>query len=239
MDRAELKNTLREESSSSIKAIHPTFFQEVADYVKELEEEIAEINNPRSVESKMLEDELQSAMTDVEVIFIRRLKKTIVSATTTAFSNRPPQDINKLLPEERRVYDAVLSTINTSRQELLEPILDPQAVGRLKGKNRQIPTAKPTEEIADKNRMSEGPEQDYRELTATTETAMNSREKEAIGKSNINEEFVVVRILENLPTFKAMDNRNYTLRAEDVVVLPALNAKGLVKRNVAQMITNN
>jgi DNA replication factor GINS len=36
-----------------------------------------------------------------------------------------------------------------------------------------------------------------------------------------------------------MDNRNYTLRAEDVVVLPALNAKGLVKRNVAQMITTN
>ena len=60
-----------------------------------------------------------------------------------------------------------------------------------------------------------------------------------VGKSNINEEFVVVRILEDLPTFKAMDNRSYTLRAEDVVVLPALNAKGLVKRNVAQIIPNN
>ena len=60
--------------------------------------------------------------------------------------------------------------------------------------------------------------------------------KDEIGKSNINKEFVVVRILEDLPTFKAMDNRNYTLHAEDVVVLPALNVKGLIKRNVAQII---
>ncbi|QLC49203.1 hypothetical protein HWN40_02435 [Methanolobus zinderi] len=233
MDRTELKNTLREEGSSSIKGIHPDFFEEVAEYVKELEEEIDKINNPRSVESKMLEDELQSAMTDVEVIFIRRLKKTIVTATTTAFSNRPPQDIHKLLPEERRVYDAVLSTINTARQELLEPILDPHAGSKVKEDRK--PSI--TEESAGKNAIAEKSGQG--ETGASPETAMDRQEKEAIGKSNINEEFVVVRILEDLPTFKAMDNRNYTLRAEDVVVLPALNAKGLVKRNVAQMITTN
>ncbi|TGC09671.1 hypothetical protein [Methanolobus halotolerans] len=235
MDRTELKNTLREESSSSIKAIHSDFFQEVAEYVKELEEEIVHIENPRSVESKMLEDELQSAMTDVEVIFIRRLKKTIVSATTTAFSNRASQDINKLLPEERRVYDAVLSTINTARQELLEPILDPQAVSRLR-KSKEESSARDSTDNIDR---PEGPEKGNKGVNIKTETGMDVREKEAIGKSNINEEFVVVRILDNLPTFKAMDNRNYTLRAEDVVVLPALNAKGLVKRNVAQIITTN
>ncbi|MDW7730936.1 MAG: hypothetical protein SCH66_00745 [Methanolobus sp.] len=236
MDRTELKNTLREESSSSIKAIYPDFFREVADYIKELEEEIEKIDNPRSVESKMLEDELQSAMTDVEVIFIRRLKKTIVSATTTAFSNRSSQDINKLLPEERRVYDAVLSTINTARQELLEPILDPQAVSRFKKSREQSSAAGKT---ADRKEMGKALEKGRTAMNVAAETVEDGREKEAIGKSNINEEFVVVRILENLPTFKAMDNRNYTLRAEDVVVLPALNAKGLVKRNVAQMITTN
>jgi DNA replication factor GINS len=45
-----------------------------------------------------------------------------------------------------------------------------------------------------------------------------------------------VRILKDLPTFKALDNRNYALSAEDVVVLPTLNAQGLVKRNVAHII---
>ncbi|MBN2110969.1 MAG: hypothetical protein JW705_07805 [Methanosarcinaceae archaeon] len=234
MDRTELKNTLREEGSSSLKAIHPDFFQKVADYVKELEEEIDKVNNPRSVESRMLEDELQSAMTDVEVIFIRRLKKTIITATTTAFSNRSPQDIQKLLPEEKRVYDALMSSINIARQELLEPIFDPRAVGKLK-KNRKDGLA--PEPMPDRTTQKKAPEPDLAEPGSPAQAVRDSQEKEAMGKSNINEEFVVVRILENLPTLKAMDNRNYTLHAEDVVVLPALNAKGLVKRNVAQMIT--
>jgi DNA replication factor GINS len=33
-----------------------------------------------------------------------------------------------------------------------------------------------------------------------------------------------------------MDNLNYTLAAEDVVVLPSMNAQGLVKRGAAYPI---
>lgn len=128
MDRTELKNSLREESSSTLRALHPGFFPDVEEYVKELEEEIQNINSPRSVESKMLEDELQSAITDIEVIFLRRIKKIISYATNNAFSSMPPsQDMSKLLPQEKEVYDAVLSAINSARKELLVPILDPQA----------------------------------------------------------------------------------------------------------------
>jgi DNA replication factor GINS len=55
-------------------------------------------------------------------------------------------------------------------------------------------------------------------------------------KNNINEEYVVVRILKDLPTFTGADGRNYTVSAEEVVVLPQLNATGLVKRNAAKLI---
>ncbi|WP_406670349.1 hypothetical protein V7O67_14290 [Methanolobus sp. ZRKC4] len=234
MDHTELKNVLREESSSALKSLHPSFFPDVEKYVKELEEEIHNVNNTRSVESKMLDTELQSAITDIEVIFIRRIRKIITSATTNAFSSKSPsQDMSKLLPEERKVYDAVLTAINTSRKELIEPILDPQAIkSRVKTSSERDNINSQEMEEVQTDLHDDG------QLVATIPKNDRSN-KEAIGKSNINEEFVVVRILENLPTFKAMDNRNYTLRAEDVVVLPALNAKGLVKRNVAQMITNN
>ncbi len=230
MDRTELKNVLREESSSTLRSLHPGFFPDVENYVKELEEEIVGINNPRSVESKMLEDELQSAITDIEVIFIRRIRKIISYATNNAFSSMPPsQDMSKLLPEEKQVYDMVLSAINMARRELLVPILDPQA-----SKERPAPAPQdmnrdlqPTDPFADSTIEKE------QDVPARVDDDINKAE---MGKSNINKEFVVVRILEDLPTFKAMDNRNYTLHAEDVVVLPALNAKGLMKRNVAQMI---
>jgi DNA replication factor GINS len=138
--------------------------------------------------------------------------------------------MSKLLPEEKKVYDSVLTAINSARSELLIPILDPQAaINKVeKEKSRKI-KADATEKIPD-TFNAESSEHMNADMPSKTSN------KDEIGKSNINKEFVVVRILEDLPTFKAMDNRNYTLHAEDVVVLPALNAKGLIKRNVAQII---
>lgn len=233
MDHTELKNVLREESSSALKALHPSFFPDVEKYVKELEEEIRNVNNTRSVESKMLDTELQSAITDIEIIFIRRIRKIITSATTNAFSSKSPsQDMNKLLPEERKVYEAVLTAINTSRKELIEPILNPQA-----NRNREnICSEKDNIDSQEIEELQTDHHDDGQQIAIIPKNEQSN--KEEIGKSNINKEFVVVRILEDLPTFKAMDNRNYTLHAEDVIVLPALNVKGLIKRNVAQIIIN-
>ncbi|WP_292466312.1 hypothetical protein [Methanolobus sp.] len=231
MDRTELKNALREESSSTLRSLHPGFFPDVEKYVKELEEEILNVNNPRSVESKMLEDELQSAITDIEVIFIRRIRKIISYATNNAFSSMPPsQDMSKLLNEEKELYDSVLSAINSARKELLVPILDPQAT-IIKMKPAKIKEGNTT--LSEDNVQIDHSDEQQRMLAGHQDDTSN---KDEIGKSNINKEFVVVRILEDLPTFKAMDNRNYTLYAEDVIVLPTLNAKGLIKRNVAQRI---
>ncbi len=242
MDRTELKEILRSESSSSLKSLGSDFYESVAKYIRELEDEIRLISNPRSVESRMLEDELQSAITDIEVIFLRRIKKIATRATSNAFSKKSPnQDMDKLLPAEKRIYDSVLSAINSARGELLEPILNPETVtspqksvylgeGTLKNSGLQEPYRTET----DKLDTQEGP---GRMVSETTPEISMENIPDVIGKSNINEEFVVVRILKDLPTFKALDNRNYALSAEDVVVLPTLNAQGLVKRNVAHIIT--
>ncbi|WP_214044434.1 hypothetical protein [Methanomethylovorans sp.] len=241
MDRTELKEILRSESSSSLRSLSFDFYESVAKYIWELEDEIRLISNPRSVESRMLEDELQSAITDIEVIFLRRIKKITTRATSNAFSKKSPnQDLDKLLPAERKIYDSVLSAINSARGELLEPILNPETV--------VAPKTIPCRESASMHVALH--QHDQKEDTdMTTSNIHEGVEPERIqgapgesipevrGKSNINEEFVVVRILNDLPTFKALDNRDYTLSAEDVVVLPTPNAQGLVKRNVAHIIT--
>jgi len=245
MDRTELKEILRSESSSSLRSLGSDFYESVAKYIRELEDEIRVINNPRSVESRMLEDELQSAITDIEVIFLRRIKKITTRATSNAFSKKSPsQDLDKLLPAEKRIYDSVLSAINSARGELLDPILNPETVtstqksvcfeeGTLKNSGLQEPYR-----IESRNEADKMDTQEVSERVDSGRAPEISRENipDVRGKSNINEEFVVVRILKDLPTFKALDNRNYALSAEDVVVLPTLNAQGLVKRNVAHII---
>lgn len=55
-------------------------------------------------------------------------------------------------------------------------------------------------------------------------------------KKDISKEYIVVRLLRDIPTFVGVDGRNYTLAKEDVVVLSAVNAKALIDRNAAVQI---
>ena len=251
MDRNELKTALRDESSSSLKSLHPDFYDAVDEYIRELEAEIKGINNPRSAESKMLEDELQSALTDIEIIFIRRLRKITTRATSNAFSNRSAKsDMDKLLPAERKVYDDVLSAINVARNELIEPIMDPDSVRNV-ATAQKAPDANVDIDLDAKKDAEIGAESEQHGANVETneqlDTAspqgslelINDTGESDIGKSNISEEYLVVRILKDLSTFQAVDDRNYTLKAHDIISLPAINAKGLIKRKIAQPIQEN
>lgn len=55
-------------------------------------------------------------------------------------------------------------------------------------------------------------------------------------KKDISKDFIVLRLLKNVPTFVGMDNRNYTLAKEDVVMVPTVNAKALIIRKAAVQI---
>jgi DNA replication factor GINS len=60
------------------------------------------------------------------------------------------------------------------------------------------------------------------------------REEEEVEKEE--EGYVMVRIKKDIPEFEGVDGKTYKLRREDVVVLPALNAKALIKGGVAEVI---
>jgi len=48
--------------------------------------------------------------------------------------------------------------------------------------------------------------------------------------------YVLVRIKKDVPEFVGVDGKTYKLRREDVVLLPELNAKALIKEGVAEEI---
>lgn len=55
-------------------------------------------------------------------------------------------------------------------------------------------------------------------------------------KNDLNKEYIVVRILKDIPTFIGADGRNYAPGAQDVAVLPKVNARALIKRKVAVQV---
>jgi DNA replication factor GINS len=224
MDIEKISQTLYKEKNQTLKAIPADFYLEAEKYIRELEKEIGKINNPRSPESKMLNDEHERALSDLETIFMKRIGKVITRATIQSNADKPiSKDIEKLLPIEKKLYDLVLHGIEAAKIELLGPILYPDsgkvAVWPILGEIRQASAAILVE-------ANTG-----REITVTAEGKGTDS-----SKNNINEEYVVVRILKDLPTFTGADGRNYTVNAEDVVVLPQLNATGLIKRNAAKLI---
>jgi DNA replication factor GINS len=226
MDIEKISQTLYKEKNQTLKTIPADFYLEAEKYIRELEKEIGKTNNPRSPESKMLNDEHERALSDLETIFMKRIGKVITRATIQSHADKPiSKDIEKLLPAEKMLYDLVLQGIEAAKVELLGPILYPDS-GKVPvwpgvGEARHISSAILVE-------ANTG-----REITVTAEGKGTGTES---GKSNINEEYVIVRILKDLPTFTGADGRNYTVNAEDVVVLPQLNATGLIKRKAAKLI---
>ncbi|MCL7415919.1 MAG: hypothetical protein M8349_07690, partial [ANME-2 cluster archaeon] len=65
-----------------------------------------------------------------------------------------------------------------------------------------------------------------------------SQESGESGKNDLNKEYIVVRLLKDIPEFMGADGRKYTPDAQDVAVLPKVNARALIKRKVAVQIEN-
>jgi DNA replication factor GINS len=59
---------------------------------------------------------------------------------------------------------------------------------------------------------------------------------EHVKKEEAEIKYVLVRIKKDIPEFVGVDGKTYKLRREDVVVLPELNAKALIKDGVAEEI---
>ncbi|MCL7476187.1 MAG: hypothetical protein M8352_09135 [ANME-2 cluster archaeon] len=63
-----------------------------------------------------------------------------------------------------------------------------------------------------------------------------NQESVELGKNDINKEYIVVRLLKDIPEFMGADGNRYNPGADDVAVLPKVNARALIKRKVAVQI---
>ena len=195
MDIEEISQTLYKEKSQTVKTIPADFYLKAEKYLRQLEEDIGKINNSRSPEFKMLQDEQERAFSDLETIFMKRIGKVITRATIQSHANKPiSKDIEKLLPAEKKLYDLVLQGIEAAKIELLGPILYPDSE-----KIAVWP------ELGGGNQASVSIRGEVEAGKGISITAVGA--EEVTGKKNINEEYVLVRILKDLPTFTGADGR--------------------------------
>ena len=127
MEPDEIKETARKEKDRDIKPIEIDFYDQAETAVRSVEEDMRKLR-PRSLEYRMLEDQLSSMTSDIESIFMRRVGKVIDRATSVAFSSPGAvfmkKDYDKLLPQEQILFQTVYRAIMDARRELVAAVIE-------------------------------------------------------------------------------------------------------------------
>jgi DNA replication factor GINS len=127
INKETLKQILRDEQSPEIKPIPKDIFNEFKAYIDDIEKELNAIQNPHSVEKKLLSDELQSALTDIDIIFMSRIKKITSAATLSAFAtnkiNIPTQNLTE---DEQKLFFLIHDNITQMSSSVLDPLHNPE-----------------------------------------------------------------------------------------------------------------
>lgn len=105
-----------EQTASGLTKIDATFYRDVAVYVKTLEQSIETEKNPLKL--KLFSDEISNTKKIITSIYELREKKIVHTALSTVRSGTP--DLKNLLEVEKRLYEALVEQISSSRHEVFE-----------------------------------------------------------------------------------------------------------------------
>ncbi len=214
--RINLNDILREERKSKLVPLESDFYEKAAGQIRELEEEKSRIEDRYGTKYAIIEDEIKTARKSLENIIERRMGKIIKEASLRASSKqKEKQDIDSLTQDEREFYNRLLGLMTQWRGELLEKVFKKAAAGNKLNETTIKTKEKTPEPSAHENKQKETTLED---------------------KKDISKEYIVVRLLKDIPTFVGVDGRNYTLAKEDIAVLSTVNAKALINRKAAVQI---
>lgn len=217
-----LNDILREERKSRLVSLAVDFYEKAAEQILKLEMEKRNIEDSYGTKYAHIEDELKTSRKAIANIIERRTAKIIKEASLRASSKqKEKQDLESLTREERRFYSSLLTLMTEWREGLLDQILTVP-------KEKRQAEAK-TEDIVHEIEEHSIPE----EASFEPELMANSGQE---GKKDINKDYLVVRLLKDIPTFVGFDGCNYSLAKEDLTVLPTVNAKALIGKNAAVQI---
>jgi DNA replication factor GINS len=115
----------KERQKDSLQHLRESFYEDVADYVADLEDErdclAADAEDPfASTEVRQLTDEIETAREVAEAVYERRLGKLVKRASLAAADM--PTDAEGLTAEERELFDDIVERIERNKSRVLEVV---------------------------------------------------------------------------------------------------------------------
>lgn len=253
MNLDDLRSTqVDERGTDSLQPLRPSFYEDAAAYLADLRErrdQLAErVDNPfDSEEVRRLTDELETAQEVVEAIYDRRVGKLVKRASLAAAGM--PADEEGLTQEERELFGDLVERIEANRTEVLailegetsitdegsiatEPATDDPGASI----SDAVEEAVDTEAPPDVPSTGGSPEIDVDQEPEPDGGSAAPEPEGSTGDPADDAERLTVRITTAVGEIYGVDDRVYTLDAEDVVRLPAPNARPLLERGAAQRV---
>jgi len=240
---------VEERGTDSLQPLRPTFYEEAAAYLAELRDRrndlAARLDDPfDSEEVRQLNDELETAEEVVEALYERRVGKLVKRASLAAAGMAVDEE--GLTEEEQALFGDLVERIEANRSAVLDALeAEPGVVED--SPDAEDPDAGPSEtadEPASPDLAAEDPEAGTAEAAEPPDRGVEADTEPDGGASTPVEsppetdrtDRLTVRITDPVGEIYGVDDRVYTLEAEDVVTLPAPNAQPLLDRGAAQRI---
>lgn len=228
----DLSKIIRQErSSEKLQKLEGDFYKKVGEYLKSLEEEKAKLD-PYSTKALIIEDKLRTDRLNIKNIIDRRLRKIIDKASLKASGHQGYIEFS--IKEEEDIYTQVLESITQGKKKILSGIFNNYNSNYKESRKEELIDKKRDKEVDGKVENTEVKSEISNDIAINITTDNRDIRDNKIRPDRENHiEYLIVRVLKDIPTFLGVDGRNYTLFKEDVVAIPYINAKVLCKRKVA------
>jgi DNA replication initiation complex subunit (GINS family) len=197
-----------EKSSPQITQISKNFYTDVSSFLRSLEHRLTNEKKPQK--QMLLAEETQNIEKIIRNIYEQREKKIMLAAIARARGGNP--NIKLLVPDEKRLFDELYQQIVLFRKKILSSELQEQ-----------------------ENTSSDEQIEKKQNDTEIKTTKSEEDEEKKMPKKKLDNH-LILRILEDIPSFIGTDNNTYTLHKSDVISLPEDMAMMLLNRKVAKKV---
>jgi DNA replication initiation complex subunit (GINS family) len=197
----------QENKSSQLTKVDPSLYERIGTYIKTIRKESEReiAMNPMSQASMMLNDQLKKAIDKAKRVYELRQRKISLLALRKVAGDNP--DTGNLTPDELVLFSSLTSVLGAHKDSRADfEELGPRFT-------------QPSEVV---------------ELPDVP-SAKVCEKKESGPEKGQPEELVLVRVLEDVPTFAGVD-KDYRLRREDIISLPKGVAGTLVSHGKVKLI---
>lgn len=208
MTYEELMSVHRQESKqTSLVKVSSDFYNRTASYLDALGRRISEKGSDSTEVSGMLHNQLKTAKEKSSEIYEARMRKIALMAMASAFGGEARLD--NATPEENEAFKSLKTFFTEHCRKTMSVGCEEPEVKKEIPVPAKLPEEKPAAKAEEHAKLPEQQE-----------------------KEPAKGEIILVRILEDLPSFAGMD-KNYSLAKEDIISLPRNIADILVKHNKA------